>query len=1186
MEAALSALAKSANTRAVSNKRGRQSILKPHRESLAGSQHGASGGGNGGVGELGKKKKNVRVMSKSDFVSRRNIMRLLYDFQTTHRPTEAIPEQRQATLEALLDAVQQRRDEEDVQRRKDEERAYTCNANVTLSSVHDDMLKEEEECQRIAEYFKSTFEEVSRRSKTDEEWKTKQFMNQTLMRQISQSARIATNNPAVREAMKDQIRKLAEQRVTEHHRSAAARRLKDFKVKHPEAEQAGKSHKTVPSTKIEIARPPAHAGAVRRERARKQALENIRRKSQGEGAEISASIAVTGLSAGPLGTSLNASGKGNKSTTTFKTSNTSNSPDNEEELTYADKFYRTHRCLFNPAQMEMAERVFRMIVKEKDEPSAAVVLGTSSDDIQTSESQVLIASDSSHEGMALKASQLALQQKGVLARKPMTLAMFQHALSRTFPNNGDSTMVKRIYSVMCGREAAERREGLTFAKFATYLSTLMLGTTQQKLFLCFEVLDTDRDGFISQHDLFMLLRSDADACVSSDFGVLMAWIVEAHEERTRLENEFASRQRKRRLIMRKALEDFASRSQEKQKSERHRDHPNQGINSKSYSTGSGQIEEENEEDGEDNDEDLEDNYSATAFKTPDHHEFMDAISGDLDDELPLWARMGDNEDDEISWSSFDSANDWLDDGSFREEQQLRELQEHCEQMSKMDFKDFKALWSNKGLPDLVRLVIDCFPQLALAKKEITNRKGHRFGRGGNNPNRPGSANPHDADDQEDSDPTNAKRVNFMANAVSLQKAKHGLLNTLRSRIRVTMMASHQLKASKKAIAESILQKSGQNKDNGKEDENNHDACSTRVQENVEPHKTHTEEEDTTKLNNTQAASFHSIVKPGLPPTIQEGESEEEGDKPAPRPGKFLRELGISINIAKAVRASFQKMKPDTIRGTVSQTDFVAALRNARVGFEVSEESKVFCEGIFRTLNESKTGFLTFSEFLTGISIALQGTRRDRARLTFFSLLQPGKSHLEAHELENLTQAGLTMLDPVLSDYLTDLVVTRVSRGDKGFVYFKDLLIFGEEIRQRKEELMAQTLAARVAAQAASIRHVQESDRDSQGSAKLRMHGSRFHDKRFRSTSSGSSSSLAFSINEQVGRRRGRRRVVTSDLHADPRPIEIRLGDFELQSTKDHHTALRQNPEIDYVLAYKLVEAFLPIAMRSQRINNK
>ncbi|GBG29013.1 Calcineurin subunit B [Hondaea fermentalgiana] len=1067
-------------------------------------------------------------------VRRTSIMQLLYEFQSKHQQ-HVVPEQRHATLDALMDAVDQRRVEEIARKRKEEERAFACDAKVTLQNVQDEMFREEEECQRIAEYFKSTFEEVSRRSKTDSDWKKQQLQNQLLMRQISQSARVATANPAVREEMKNRIRELAEARVTEHHRSAAAKRLRHFKEKHPETE----TRKVIPPTKIAIARPSVRAGAAKRERARKQALAKLRRKSLDTEATASSSPA----NPAPGSNSTPAGGPGPQAASKKPAKSLAASskrsvmgrisdPDEEEELTYADKFYRTQRCLFNAPQMEAAERVFRAIVRDKDESGTA------------SQADELLAADSTthadDETHALKASQLALQQKGLLARKAMSLSMFQQVLSRVFMNPGESAMIKRIFSVMCGRDPAERREGLTFAKFATYLSTFMLGTTQQKLFLCFEVLDTDRDGFISQHDIFTLLRCNADSALTIDFGVLMAWIVGAHERRTLREEAFAQTQRKRRALMRKALRDFAKQHRrDRQKTRVHRSH---GDNDES-----GNDEEDDVEDVDADDDGEIGDFACIrgSYRNADDRLGDNRLgrSDDPGDDFDKYSsESDDDDDDDISLGSFDSAGDWLNDDGVAEEEMLRNLEEQNAQESQMDFEDFKGLWNAKsGLPELVRLIADCFPQVTAVKKEGIARRGL----GPRNGRHAGKSNPEETAGSRTEPASGDKPKNFMANAMSLQKAKKGLLNTLRTRIKVAMVTSHELKC---ARSMQMATASG------------------------------TQGEPASAASGADPSTPTPGGKPVPPP--KDGEAQ---DANTPRPGKFLRELGVSVALARAARNSFQRLKPCSLKGTVTRESFVAGLINAQVGFEVQPAAKLLCERLFVAANTSRNGELSFSEFLVSITTALQGTRRERARLTLNALLSPEreKDFVEAHELETLVNAGLDVIDPVLANYLLDVVVTRVSRGDRGVILFKDVLVFGEDVRQQKEDLAAQALAASRIGPAMSRRSIisgggGDDDRDSVVSTViLSLGGNRRTDRKLRSMSSCSTSSQAIRSH-----RRGNRRGLSVDLHIDPRSVEQRMGDFELHSLKEQQIALRQSPDVDYVFIHKLVEAFLPTATRA------
>merc|ERR1719483_86657 len=76
----------------------------------------------------------------------------------------------------------------------------------------------------------------------------------------------------------------------------------------------------------------------------------------------------------------------------------------------------------------------------------------------------------------------------------------------------------------------------------------------------------------------------------------------------------------------------------------------------------------------------------------------------------------------------------------------------------------------------------------------------------------------------------------------------------------------------------------------------------------------------------------------------------------------------------------------------------------------ARNSEHFCDHVFRTFNTSKSGVMSFTEFMIAVHVAAQGTQEEKLRWTFKLYDVTGDGVLTKNEVIQMFEAANDMID--------------------------------------------------------------------------------------------------------------------------------------------------------------------------------
>jgi len=398
-------------------------------------------------------------MGDVDLVNTQCMMRYMYQ-AGMRQGDNNISEHRERTLMDLLEKVNKKRVEKTLQNLAQEKQKFASQEKVSIADVKMELERQEKERRKISDYFQGKLSKLSSVQRNGEKMEQRLRLDEPLIKSISKATKLTSGKTdKIQSESHNEADSFITSKLAEHARNEAAKRVQ-------------KSQRKVNTKKEMKPTPPAPRRIYPRPKVRDSIRLQFLQSLSGEQQHIAINLTET-----------------EKQKTAPETK--------KNKDTFAILFYKTHRCLFNAQQLEIADKCFKKILAVEDE----------------SEDKV-------------RGSSLS---KGSSSRRVLSIAQLHFCLAKYFPD--DCTVVKRIYYAMCGRDTVARKEGVNFARFSTFLSTCFLGSWKNKMFLCFEILDSDRDGKLSLHDVFSLLKSDADVAMKEDFSFLMEWILKVNESK-------------------------------------------------------------------------------------------------------------------------------------------------------------------------------------------------------------------------------------------------------------------------------------------------------------------------------------------------------------------------------------------------------------------------------------------------------------------------------------------------------------------------------------------------------------------------------------------------------------------------------------------------------------------------------
>ncbi|OQV11501.1 Neuronal calcium sensor 2 [Hypsibius exemplaris] len=137
-----------------------------------------------------------------------------------------------------------------------------------------------------------------------------------------------------------------------------------------------------------------------------------------------------------------------------------------------------------------------------------------------------------------------------------------------------------------------------------------------------------------------------------------------------------------------------------------------------------------------------------------------------------------------------------------------------------------------------------------------------------------------------------------------------------------------------------------------------------------------------------------------------GSKKGNGGKPDKLTKSDLEFLRNNTNFDEAVirewHAGFHRDCPN---GRLSPNKFVEVYKV----FFPSGDAQAFCEHVFRTFDQDKSGFIDFKEFLLAINVTSSGTAEQKLKWAFRMYDIDGNGHIDLREMTKIIKAIQEML---------------------------------------------------------------------------------------------------------------------------------------------------------------------------------
>ena len=150
-----------------------------------------------------------------------------------------------------------------------------------------------------------------------------------------------------------------------------------------------------------------------------------------------------------------------------------------------------------------------------------------------------------------------------------------------------------------------------------------------------------------------------------------------------------------------------------------------------------------------------------------------------------------------------------------------------------------------------------------------------------------------------------------------------------------------------------------------------------------------------------------------------------------------------------VQAWYNIFNKTSSRGRFNVQQFIHLFNN----FFPGRSSDQFCEHVFRTFNTSKSGELSFNEFLIAVHVTAQGSREEKLRWTFRLYDVNGDGRLTCQEVCEVLEESRNLIrhdhDHFKPQHKAEELFKNIDRNSQGVLteeqFVVNCMLYGEEV---------------------------------------------------------------------------------------------------------------------------------------------